>query len=92
MVLPELNRIEISYPLHGLEGQETAHSIDKLFLLEASGFVISGTVLKVGLITKLYSYNLIEQTIPDNPNHPGQKFRITGRGIIFLRLIESRIN
>ena len=60
-------------------------------LKEAFGLKkVSGYLNRI--ITKLYSYNLIEQTIPDNPNHPGQKFRITGRGIIFLRLIESRIN
>jgi ATP-dependent DNA helicase RecG len=39
-------------------------------------------------ITKLHSHNLIEQTIPANPNHPGQKFRITERGILFIRLVE----
>lgn len=38
-------------------------------------------------IAKLYSHKLIEQTIPDNPNHPRQKFRITERGITFIQMI-----
>jgi predicted HTH transcriptional regulator len=41
-------------------------------------------------LTKLQSHNLIAQTIPDNPNHPGQKFRITERGIIFISLIKQK--
>lgn len=41
-------------------------------------------------LTKLQFHNLIAQTIPDNPNHPGQKFRITERGIIFINLIEQK--
>ena len=41
-------------------------------------------------LTKLQFHNLIVQTIPDNPNHPGQKFRITERGIIFINLIEQK--
>jgi ATP-dependent DNA helicase RecG len=40
-------------------------------------------------ISKLHSHKLIEQTIPDNPNHPRQKFRITERGIIFLQMVEQ---
>ncbi len=41
-------------------------------------------------ITKLQSHNLIAQTILDNPNHPGQKFRITERGILFIKLVEQK--
>jgi len=39
-------------------------------------------------LTKLHSYNLTERTIPDNPNHPDQKFRITAFGIDFLNKLE----
>ena len=41
-------------------------------------------------LTKLHSYNLTERTIPDNPNHPDQKFRITASGIDFLNKLEHR--
>ena len=43
-------------------------------------------------IIKLQTYNLIEQTIPENPNHPRQKFQITSRGINFIQLVELRPN
>jgi len=39
-------------------------------------------------LKKLQVLALIEQTIPDNPNHPHQKFRITSRGLQFFRLVE----
>ena len=39
-------------------------------------------------IKKLLSQNLIEQTIPETPNHPAQKFRVTRRGKIFLELLK----
>ena len=39
-------------------------------------------------ILKLQSYQLIAQTIPENPNHPGQKFQITSRGTNFIQLVE----
>lgn len=41
-------------------------------------------------LTKLQSYKLIEQTIPDIPNHPDQKYRITERGIVFIRMIDQK--
>ena len=41
-------------------------------------------------IIKLQNYNLIEQTIPENPNHPRQMFRITARGVNFIQLVEQR--
>ena len=41
-------------------------------------------------IIKLQAYHLIEQTIPENPNHLGQKFRITSRGVNFIQLVEHR--
>ena len=41
-------------------------------------------------ITKLQSHNLIAQTIPDNSNNLVQKFRITERGIIFIRPVEQK--
>ena len=40
-------------------------------------------------ITKLQEHGLIEFTIPDKPNHPDQKFRITERGIVFIQLVEK---
>jgi len=41
-------------------------------------------------IKKLLFQNLIERTIPENPNHPLQKFRITQRGKMFLDLLTQR--
>ncbi len=38
-------------------------------------------------IKKLLSQSLIEPTIPETPNHPAQKFRLTERGKIFLELL-----
>jgi len=38
-------------------------------------------------IKKLFAQNLIGLTIPDNPNHPAQKFRLTERGKLFLELL-----
>jgi len=38
-------------------------------------------------IKKMLTQNLIEQTIPETPNHPAQKFRITERGKISLKLL-----
>ena len=40
-------------------------------------------------IAKLQEHGLINFTIPDNPNHPDQKFRITKRGIVFIQLVEK---
>lgn len=40
-------------------------------------------------IAKLKEHGLIEFTIPDKPNHPDQKFRITERGIVFIQLVEK---
>ena len=36
-------------------------------------------------IKKLLSQNLIELSIPENPNHPAQKFRLTECGKLFLQ-------
>ena len=38
-------------------------------------------------ISKLLFQNLIEYSIPDNPTHPEQTFRLTERGIVFLELL-----
>jgi len=38
-------------------------------------------------ISKLIDQKLIDRTIPNNPNHPAQKFRLTERGKIFLKLL-----
>lgn len=46
---------------------------------------VSGQLNKV--IQKLITDQLIERTIPDNPNHPAQKFQLTERGQGFLRLL-----
>ena len=41
------------------------------------------------MLSRLISFQLIENTIPDNLNHPAQKFKITERGKKFLQLIEN---
>ena len=38
-------------------------------------------------LSKLIDENLIERTIPGNPTHPSQKFRLTKRGVAFLKLL-----
>ena len=40
-------------------------------------------------IAKLQAHRLIEFTIPDKPNHPEQKFKITERGVVFMQLVEK---
>ena len=40
-------------------------------------------------LKKLQEINLIEHTIPENPNHPHQKFRITDKGKTFVRLVNE---
>ncbi|MDR0970611.1 MAG: hypothetical protein LBM67_08770 [Lentimicrobiaceae bacterium] len=40
-------------------------------------------------IKKLLSQSLIELTIPESPNHPAQKFRLTDRGKMFLELLKN---
>ncbi|MFV0482468.1 MAG: RNA-binding domain-containing protein [Bacteroidales bacterium] len=40
-------------------------------------------------ISKLHSHKLLEHTIPEKPNHPKQRFRITERGALFLHLLED---
>jgi predicted HTH transcriptional regulator len=46
---------------------------------------ISGQLNKV--LSKLAEDKLIEDTIPENKNHPKQKFRITQRGVVLLNLL-----
>ena len=41
-------------------------------------------------ISKLLEQKLIDRTIPNNPNHPAQKFRLTERGKIFLELLAHK--
>jgi len=42
-------------------------------------------------VKKLLDQKLIDRTIPDNLNHPAQKFKLTKRGKVFLELLgESR--
>ena len=41
-------------------------------------------------VKKLLIQNLIERTIPETPNHPAQKFRITNRGKMFLELLNLK--
>ncbi len=48
---------------------------------------ISGSLNKI--LKKLIEDGLIEHTIPDIKNHPNQKFRITNRGVVFLKLLNS---
>ncbi len=38
-------------------------------------------------LKRLQTFGLIGQTIPEKPNHPHQKFIITGRGEAFLSLV-----
>jgi ATP-dependent DNA helicase RecG len=47
---------------------------------------VSGQLNKI--IQKLFSDRLIKHTIPDTPNHPAQKFQLTERGNMFLKLLE----
>lgn len=46
---------------------------------------VSGQLNKI--LSKLVEDKLIEHIIPENKNHPEQKFRITKRGRIFLKLV-----
>ena len=39
-------------------------------------------------VKNLLEQRLIERTIPETPNHPAQKFKITQRGKIFLELLK----
>jgi hypothetical protein len=39
------------------------------------------------VIRKLHKDGLIENTIPDKPNHPNQKHKLTERGVLFLNMI-----
>lgn len=48
---------------------------------------ISGSLNKA--LKKLIEDDLIEHTIPDIKNHPNQKFKITNRGVVFLKLLNS---
>nr|WP_262509963.1 RNA-binding domain-containing protein [Dysgonomonas alginatilytica] len=48
---------------------------------------VSGQLNKI--ITKLIDDKLIEHTIPNNINHPSQKFQITKRGNTFLKIIDQ---
>jgi predicted HTH transcriptional regulator len=49
---------------------------------------ISGQLNKV--LLKLIENKLIEYTIPDNPTHPAQKFRLSERGKTFLQLLKDK--
>ncbi|MDR2233224.1 MAG: putative DNA binding domain-containing protein [Tannerella sp.] len=62
---------------HEMNKQELAVTLD----LEN----ISGHMNRT--VKKLLVRTLIERTIPDSPNHPAQKFRITPRGKAFLKLL-----
>ncbi|MDI9593458.1 MAG: RNA-binding domain-containing protein [Bacteroidales bacterium] len=48
---------------------------------------ISGQLNKV--LSKLIEDKLIKRTFPNIKNHPGQKYRITDRGIVFLKLLRK---
>ena len=49
---------------------------------------VSGQLNKV--VQKLLEQRLIERTIPDTPNYPSQKFRLTKQGILFLELLKPK--
>jgi len=40
-------------------------------------------------LKKLQTLDLVGQTIPENPNHPNQKFQITEKGKTFLKLLND---
>jgi len=40
-------------------------------------------------LKKLLDMDLLGQTIPENPNHPHQKFQITEKGKVFLKLLND---
>ena len=40
-------------------------------------------------LSKLTEDKLIKDTIPENKNHPKQKFKITKRGVVFLELLKK---
>ena len=46
---------------------------------------ISGHLKNV--LIKLKKDGLVEQTLPDKPNHPNQKHKLTKKGILFLKMI-----
>jgi predicted HTH transcriptional regulator len=48
---------------------------------------VSGQLNKI--VMKLLDDKLIEHTIPDNKNHPEQRFRLTKRGMAFLELLKK---
>ncbi len=48
---------------------------------------ISGSLNRT--LKKLVEDSLIEYTIPNVKNHPDQKFRITNRGVLFLKLLKE---
>ena len=63
-------------------------SLSRSELANALGLkTISGHLNRT--IAKLKEHGLIEFTIPDKPNHPDQKFRITERGIVFIELVKK---
>jgi len=52
------------------------------------GKQISGQLNRV--LPKLITDRLIEYSIPENKNHPDQKFRVTKRGLVFLELQKGK--
>ena len=60
------------------EKEPTDQPTDRLTLLE----VLSGDELSARQIMNAMglSHGLIERTIPENPNHPAQKYRLTEKG------------
>ena len=63
-------------------------SLSRSELANALGLkTISGHLNRT--IAKLKEHGLIKFTIPDKPNHPDQKFRITERGIVFIELVKK---
>jgi ATP-dependent DNA helicase RecG len=63
-------------------------SLSRSELANALGLkTISGHLNRT--IAKLKEHGLIKFTIPNKPNHPDQKFRITERGIVFIELVKK---
>ena len=68
----------------------TAESLSRQGISTALGQKkVSGQMNKV--IQKLIADKLIVRTIPETPNHPAQKFKITENGKIFLELLQANL-
>ncbi len=86
---PELQQELQQESLYGfvLRQLESAPLNTKELSIKMGQKEISGQLRKV--IRKLHNDKLIENSIPDNPNHPAQKHQLTQVGRIFLELLNN---